>query len=72
MTCDYVHIHGEGDFKLMTCGKCWNFLPETDAEGYLVGDGKGRCRKFDMQVYEGDFCSFEQVWDEIEEEEDDD
>lgn len=72
MAFDYVHLHGEGDFKLMTCDKCWFFVPETDADGFPKGDFKGWCRKFDQKVYEKDFCSFEQVWDEVEEEEDDD
>lgn len=72
MAGSYVHLHGEGDFLLMTCGECWKFIPETDEEGYLVGDGKGWCKKFyNMDVCEDDFCSFEQVWDEMEEEEDD-
>ena len=66
MAGSYVHIDGEGDFDLMRCKDCLRWGAPVDEEGYVVEDKPGWCRLLCMRTEWYDFCSFEQVWDEVE------
>ena len=63
---DFIHTDEYGDFLLKECKDCGWWVEHTDAGGVPDNTG-GWCRKFQIKAWHNDFCSFEQVWDEVEE-----
>ena len=63
---DYIHTDEYGDFLLTKCEDCGRWRENCDEDGVPNNTG-GWCRRFNTEAYHDDFCSFEQVWDEVEE-----